>query len=76
MASKRSDGHIRILNNIFKVLAEEGIKLDQTKCEFAAKEVAILGHIFKPDGTTLKASKKRTETDAIEKLAVPDGRKN
>lgn len=75
VVSKTKSEHLATLQNLFQVLAQENIKLSISKCLFACKTVAILGHIFtcKPDGITLKASKKRTE--AIERIKVPQNLK-
>ena len=44
--TKTLEEHMEIINELFKILADEGIKLSLEKCEFATKEIVILGHHF------------------------------
>ena len=69
--TKTVEEHLQILQEVLVIFANEGVKLSLEKCEFAPKEVTILGHLFThtPQGITLSPLKKRTES--IEKIDVP-----
>ena len=63
--------HKKLINELTKLLAEEGIKLSLDKCEFAAKKIVILGNLFTctDQGVTIEPLRKRTE--AIQQIAMP-----
>ena len=69
--TKTIEEHMQILQELFIIFANNGVKLSLEKCEFAPREIAILGHMFThtPNGVTLSPLKKRTES--IEKIEIP-----
>ena len=48
--SKSIDDHIKHLATVFKLLAENGLKLKLKKCEFCKDKIDYLGHIVSRDG--------------------------
>ena len=48
--SKTLDDHIKHLATVFKLLAENGLKLKLKKCEFFKDKIDYLGHIVSRDG--------------------------
>ena len=75
IVNRDRNSHIRLLGEIFHLFAQEGVKLSLNKCEFATKEIVILGHKFThtPQGLMMEPLKKRI--DAINSIQIPTDRK-
>ena len=58
--SKSFDEHLERLEEVLKLLKENGLKLKRDKCSFGKKEVGYLGHVVSKDGNA--TDPKKTET--------------
>ena len=65
--SKNPDDHITQLKGVFKKLAQAGLKLKPSKCEFFRPKLKYLGHIVSPQGIATDP----TKIEAIKNWPVP-----
>ena len=75
LATETWEQHKNMLEQLFQVLAEEGIKLSLEKSKFCSKEVSILGNVFLCKSDKIQITAKRSRTEAIGKIAIPKNRK-
>ena len=55
--SKDPDDHITRLEGVFEKLAQAGLKLKPSKCEFFEAKLKYLGHVVSPDGIATDPAK-------------------
>ena len=65
--SKDFKTHLYYLSQVFDRLRSAGMKLKPTKCNFAAKQVTYLGHIFSKTGVSVDPAK----TEVVRNFPVP-----
>ena len=65
--SKDPDDHIKRLEGVFEKLAQAGLKLKPSKCEFFKARLKYLGHIVSLEGIATDPAKIET----IQKSPVP-----
>ena len=65
--SKSEDDHGKHLEEVFKVLENNGLKISSEKCHFFRKSIKFLGHTVSSEG--IQPSKQKCE--ALEKLNMP-----
>ena len=58
--SKDPDDHIKRLEGVFKKLAQAGLKLKPSKCEFFKARLKDLGHVVSPVGIAIDPAKIET----------------
>ena len=58
--SKDSDNHIKTLEGVFEKLAQAGLKLKPSKCEFFKAKLKYLGHIVSLEGIATDPAKIET----------------
>ena len=67
VASKTFSEHLDRLNNVFQRLADAGLKLKPSKCNFFQEEIKYLGHLISKEGIRTDSSKIET----LRKWPVP-----
>jgi transposase InsO family protein len=65
--SKTFDQHLSHLSSVFARLREANLKLNPSKCNFAAEKVHYLGHILSKDGIEIDMAK----TEAVRSFPQP-----
>ncbi len=63
---KTQTQHDNALERVLKTLKENGITLNQSKCEFSKSEIVFYGHIFSKNGLSADPEKIKTIVDAAE----------
>ena len=61
--SKNFTSHLTHLKQVFDRLKSAGLKLKPSKCNFAAKQVTYLGHIFSKNGISVDPAKTKVVKD-------------
>ena len=61
--SKNFTSHLTHLKQVFDRLKSAGLKLKPPKCNFAAKQVTYLGHIFSKNGISVDHAKTKVVSD-------------